>query len=34
MVDGDRLIELAELINSGDVTTAIDELIDDPELAV
>jgi hypothetical protein len=32
--DSAQLTELAELINSGEVTTAIDEVVDDPELAV
>jgi len=32
--DPEHLTELAELINSGAMTTAIDEIIDDPELAV
>jgi hypothetical protein len=32
--DAKDLTELAELINSGAVTTAIDEIVDDPELAV
>jgi hypothetical protein len=29
-----QLAELAELINSGDVAREIDELVDDPDLAV
>jgi hypothetical protein len=32
--DRDRLAELAVLVNSGALTTEIDEIVDDPELAV
>lgn len=32
--DLDRLAELAVLVNSGALTTEIDEIVDDPELAV
>jgi hypothetical protein len=32
--DVDGLAELTELINSGAMTAAIDEVVDDPELAV
>jgi hypothetical protein len=33
-VSRDRLAELAELVNSGALTTEIDGIVDDPELAV
>ncbi len=32
--DLDRLAELAVLVNSGALTAEIDEIVDDPELAV
>jgi hypothetical protein len=32
--DAERFAELAALVNSGVLTTAIDEVVDDPELAV
>lgn len=32
--DRDRLAELAVLVNSGALTAEIDEIVDDPELAV
>ena len=34
LADRDRLVELAVLVNSGALTGEIDEIVDDPGLAV